>query len=127
MTVKTIEQFIIDAKKIHGDKYDYSSSLYTNAKTKLIIICPDHGEFEQTPNMHLNKRNCPRCAFPSKSNEQWLIDAIKVHGDRYDYSKAKYTQARDKVTIICTEHGEFNQKANNHLNGAGCPNCKNRK
>ena len=49
----TIEKFIEKAKLVHGDKYDYSKVDYINAKTPIIIICPEHGEFIKTPDKHL--------------------------------------------------------------------------
>ena len=55
---KTTEEFIKDSIEVHGDKYDYSKSEYINAKTKIIIICPKHGEFEQKPNNHLGGQRC---------------------------------------------------------------------
>ena len=58
---KTTEQFIIDAKLIHGNKYDYSKVEYTNNQTKVCIICPLHGEFWQRPNDHLREKGCPIC------------------------------------------------------------------
>lgn len=58
---KTKEQFIADSITIHGNKYDYSKVEYINNQTKVCIICPIHGEFWQTPNMHLRNRGCPIC------------------------------------------------------------------
>ena len=55
------EIFIEKAKKVHGDKYDYSKVEYVNAKTKVCIICPKHGEFWQTPNTHLSGKGCIHC------------------------------------------------------------------
>lgn len=52
--------------------------------------------------------------------------ANKVHGDKYDYSKVDYISSYDKVTIICTDHGEFDQLPGNHLEH-GCPKCKTHK
>ena len=57
----TTDEFIAKAKKIHGDKYDYSKVDYSNAHTKVCIICPNHGEFWQTPNNHLRGHGCPKC------------------------------------------------------------------
>ena len=56
------EEFIKKSISIHGNKYDYSKVEYINDKTKVCIICPEHGEFWQTPNNHLNGNNCPLCA-----------------------------------------------------------------
>lgn len=58
---KTTGQFIEESRIIHGDKYDYSKSAYINKDTHLTIICPEHGEFIQTPHMHLQGHGCPFC------------------------------------------------------------------
>jgi len=58
---KTIEEFIEDARRVHGDKYDYSEVDYKNNKTKVSIICKKHGLFYQTPNDHLSGYGCKKC------------------------------------------------------------------
>ena len=55
------EVFINKAKQIHGNKYDYSKTIYEHSLKKVCIICPEHGEFWQTPNSHLNGQGCPIC------------------------------------------------------------------
>lgn len=55
------ETFIEGAIKVHGGKYDYSKVVYKNNATHVLIVCPEHGEFKQTPNMHLGGRGCPYC------------------------------------------------------------------
>jgi len=45
----TIDGFILRAKKVHGDKYDYSETNYVNGRTKVNILCPLHGVFQQLP------------------------------------------------------------------------------
>lgn len=63
MSKKTTEQFIAEAKAIHGDKYDYTTVKYRNCDTKVEIICKKHGSFFQTPYNHCNKKQgCPKCA-----------------------------------------------------------------
>jgi len=57
----TTEEFIEKAKKIHGNKYDYSKSIFINTRTKLEIICPIHGIFYQKANGHLNGKGCSKC------------------------------------------------------------------
>ena len=124
----TKEEFIEKARKIHGDKYDYSEVVYKNNKTNVWIICPIHGGFWQTPKNHLKGCNCPRCAGQyKKTPEEFIKQARKVHGDKYDYSKVVYKDGKSKVTIICPVHGEFEQIANNHLKGEGCIKCRNDK
>lgn len=55
------DTFINKARKVHGDEYDYSNVEYINAHTKVDILCPEHGEFWQTPNKHLSGQGCSRC------------------------------------------------------------------
>lgn len=120
----TTETFIGKARELHGDKYDYSKVEYINSQTKVCIICPIHGEFWQTPNSHLNGNGCPSCSgLKKRTTETFIAKAREVHGDKYDYSKTQYINKRSKVIITCPEHGDFEQCANNHLRGQGCPKC----
>ena len=126
---KTTEIWIKEAKKMHGDKYDYSKTEYINAKSKVCIICPEHGEFWQNPNKHINGQGCPKCGKISMSKKQslttdkFILKANKIHGDKYDYSKVEYNDSHSKVIITCPKHGDFLQIANDHLRGEGCPIC----
>lgn len=126
---KSKESFIDEAKKVHGDKYDYSKVEYVNNRTKVCIICPEHGEFWQRPDKHIiRKQGCPYCSGNAKrTTESFIFDSKKVHGDKYDYSKVEYVSIHEKVCIICPEHGEFWQTPNDHLHGQGCPGCKGKK
>ena len=125
---KSNDEFIREAQSIHHNKYDYSKVEYANNKTKVCIVCPEHGEFWQTPSDHLNGKGCPQCAGNVRCDKDTFIEKAKhIRNDRYDYSKVEYVNAHTKVCIICPEHGEFWQTPNNHLNGNGCPLCKNRK
>lgn len=119
-----LETFIVRANEVHGNKYDYSKVVYVNSGTKISIICPEHGEFRQIPNNHLRGAGCPACAGKMKKDTETFINAARqVHGDKYDYSKVEYKTNKDKVCIICPEHGEFWQAPAGHLKGAGCPEC----
>ena len=124
---KTTEQFIEEAKAVHGDKYDYSKVNYVDAHTKVCIICPKHGEFWQAASKHVThkKSGCPKCAIERKrmTTEEFVKRAKAVHGDKYDYSKVEYVNQTTKVCIICPEHGEFWQTPNGHLEGKGCYEC----
>ena len=119
----TTEKFIEKARKIHGDKYDYSKVEYVNSHTPVKIICKIHGEFEQSPTNHLCGKGCPICGGKNMTTEQFIKKARIIHGDRYDYSKVVYINSTTKVCIICPEHGEFWQSPNNHLDGKGCYFC----
>lgn len=57
----TKKAFIGKARSVHGSRYDYSKSIYTNNETKLEIICLDHGSFFQQPNSHFNGSGCHEC------------------------------------------------------------------
>ena len=62
--------------------------------------------------------------MPGKlTTEKFIQKAREVHGDKYDYSKVDYKSSQTKVTIVCSVHGDFEQKPNNHLLGKGCPRC----
>lgn len=125
----TTSIFIEKSKKIHGDKYDYKLVDYKGDEKKVIIICPTHGSFLQTPHGHLNKKGCNRCGVNStiEIRRTPKIDFIKkaqlIHGDKYDYSKVEYYGSFKKVTIICPIHGEFSQDPSNHLSGKSCAKC----
>ena len=121
----TKETFIEKARLVHGNKYDYSKVEYRNNKTKVCIICPEHGEFWQKPESHTNqKQGCPKCSTTLKSTTKDFIEKARaIHGDKYDYSKVEYINSNTKICIICPEHGEFWQISNYHLNGNGCPKC----
>ena len=122
----TTEEFIAKAKKTHGDKYDYSKVKYANNKTKVCIICPEHGEFWQTPHNHLVGQNCPQCTNNNlkKNTTDFIKQAVEIHSDKYDYSKVEYIKNSEKVCIICPKHGEFWQTPKRHLAGDGCPICR---
>jgi very-short-patch-repair endonuclease len=121
------ELFISKANKIHKNKYDYSKVNYINAKTKVTIICSEHGEFQQTPSNHLSNYNCQKCAKNFQLDTDSFIEKAKViHNDKYDYSKVKYVNTDTQIIIICREHGEFIQIPDFHINRkCGCPKCSN--
>ena len=120
----TTEEWIEKAKQIHGDKYDYSKVNYISVHTKIIIICNEHGEFEQEPNAHLCCYGCSKCSNKYQyTTEEWIEMAKNIHEDKYDYSKVNYINAKEKIKIICKKHGEFQQIPREHLSGSNCPRC----
>ena len=124
-----IKTFINKAKKIHGNKYDYSKVNYKNNSTNIIIICPEHGEFNQAPANHLVGKGCIKCGRERTSNaklldlNEFIKKAKQIHGDIYDYSRVNYKGRNKKITIICPKHGEFPQLPSNHLKGKKCSIC----
>ncbi|WP_425653156.1 hypothetical protein ACPSLZ_13040 [Vibrio campbellii] len=124
----TTEEFIVKAKAIHGDKYDYSLVDYISSKDKVKIICPIHGLFEQIASGHLTG-GCNQCAnernglAQRRTTEEFINEAKAVHGELYDYSETEYNTALDKVKIICKQHGAFYQSPRIHIKGSMCPKC----
>lgn len=128
----TTEQFIEKAMLIHNNFYMYNLTCYINNSTKIVVTCPIHGNFHQTPGNHLMGHGCPNCRNEKlgklkRSNIQEFIQkSIELHGNKNDYSKANYTNNRTKVCVTCLtyNHGDYWITPNNHLKGKGCPKCK---
>ena len=127
----TTEEFIERARKVHGDRYDYSQSVYVNSEMKVKIICATHGIFEQLPASHFKGFNCRLCGNIERSKTltrtlaEFLRKAKEQHRDRYDYSGVKYSNGNEPVEIICEKHGPFKQRPNLHVKGYGCQKCGN--
>ena len=127
------DMFIEKAIMTHGKRYDYSKVDYVKSKSKVIIICPRHGEFKQVPQDHERGIGCSKCASEdvrgkmARSNTTDFIQkSNSIHNNKYDYSLVNYINNHENVTIICDRHGEFQQKPNSHLSGNGCSLCKNK-
>lgn len=128
------DSFIEKAKNLYGNAYDYSKVDYKNNHTKICVICPEHGEFWVTPNNFLNGHTCQKCNIKKRAEkatlgvETFIEKAIKIHGNKYDYSKVKYVNLSTKVCIICPIHGEFWITPDAHLyQNSGCHKCKHSK
>ena len=86
----TTEEWIEKAKKVHGDKYDYSKVEYVNNRVPVEIICRTHGSFKQIPYSHLAGRGCPECGIINKvlhktsNTEKWIEKAKKIHKQIYE-------------------------------------------
>lgn len=126
----SITDFIRNSNLTHNMKYDYSLVEYINADTKVTITCKEHGEFKQLPNSHSSGNGCPKCGIVKNGEThrsnlgEFVEKANKVHDFKYSYENVEYILAREKVSIICHEHGIFWQNAESHLRGRGCPKCK---
>lgn len=120
----TTRDFIKRARELHGDKYDYSKTVYVSATTPITIICPEHGEFQQRPVNHTMGRGCRDCAGNKPLTVAKFIERAQTkHGTRYDYSQVAFEGVENKITIICPEHGPFEQRVMTHLKGFNCPKC----
>ena len=140
---KRTQHFITRADKIHNNKFNYSKSKYINAKSNIIIICPIHGEFKQTPDKHLAPKShgCQKCwsdirktldrsktkKQPHTSKEKFLEKANKKYKDYFEYDLSNFSGiCGNIIKIKCPQHGWFSQKPRLHtMNAAkyGCRKC----
>jgi hypothetical protein len=122
---KTTAEFVRDAILVHSDKYEYSNVENIGNKSKVIIICKEHGEFLQNRKQHITQlHGCPKCVGGILyTHIEWIEKAKNIHGDRYDYSKVDYKNSSSKVIIICKIHGEFSLIPPSHLQGHDCQKC----
>ena len=134
---KTIETFIDESRKVHGDKYDYSKVKYENTSTKVCIICKEHGEFWQAPYTHLNGHGCPKCAYKGDRqrhiySQEEIIEKIRsLFGERYSFEKVVYKAMKVPIILVChekdengVEHGEFSMRPVNIFSShQECPKC----
>lgn len=124
-----LDKFLARAKEVHGDRYNYSMTEYITSNAQMDIICKLHGAFRQSSSSHLGGSGCHQCAAIATRKghtirQETVIERFRAkHGDRYDYSNVVYTKAKNVVSIICREHGEFLQIAQHHQAGSGCPSC----
>jgi len=118
-TKNFIERAIIK----HNNKYSYLLTNYVNLKTKVKIICPIHGVFEQTPKNHLIGCGCQKCVNNIKYDKETFVNISNIkHNNKYDYSESNYINSVTPVKIICPIHGVFNQTPNTHYK-CGCQKC----
>ena len=122
--VVTKNEVLLQFKKAHGDRYDYSQFEYKGTDTKSKIICPEHGVFEQSPYNHKIGKGCSKCIGRHTTEDELITEFIKVHGDRYDYSNLNFVNKKLNINIICSVHGQFEQEPMKHANGANCPKCQ---
>lgn len=124
------EIFISKAKKVHGDKYDYTKIKYKGAREKITVTCEKHKHtFSIRATNFLSGIGCYYCGKEKTTNSKlkpysyFLNLATKQHGKRYSYNENSYTGIESKVEITCKIHGKFKQKASRHIRGQGCPRC----
>lgn len=126
----TTAEFIEKARGIHGNTYDYTHTQYVKSDVPTTIHCTTHGPFRQRPSDHLRGQGCPACGKVSGGLvrrvgvEMFVVNAQRIHRDKYDYSKVVYINTHTPVIITCPKHGDFTQKPNTHISsGCGCPVC----
>lgn len=127
----TTEEWVIKATEKHNGFYDYSLSKYTNNSTKVKIVCPLHGQFEQAPNAHSDRGDrCPKCGLESRAKinrttkEEFIKKSNEIHNFKFDYSLVHDFKRLDEyLTIICPKHGEYKQNGYSHIRGSDCEKC----
>ena len=122
----TLDTFVEKSKSAHGNIYDYSSVQWKNSRIKVDIICNEHGVFSQNPQSHWNGYGCPKCGYKNlrKTKDEFVNEALKIHGNRYDYATVEYSNNYTKVEIRCKTHGIFYMTPKDHnVYQRGCPNC----
>ena len=119
------KEFIKKARGVHGSKYEYNKVDYVNSYSNIIITCPIHGDFQQTPHAHLQGKSCFECFRERQSDtlEEFIAKANKKHNFKYDYSRVNYKNRNIKIEIGCPIHGWFWQKPSVHLRTGGCLSC----
>lgn len=132
---KTQEQFIKDAKEIHGGKYDYSLADYNRSCQKIKIICKEHGVFEQQANAHLSGSGCSKCKYINLKmkyilGQEEFIKRLKAkHENKFDYSNVIYDGMVEKIQLKCLQHNYvfFVRGQSALINDFLCPKCVNAK
>jgi hypothetical protein len=119
------EEFKGRAYKKHNGYYTYEKVEYIDAKTNVLITCPKHGDFPQTPNHHLSGQGCKKCYHESKiiKQENFIERTFIIHSGYYTYNNVIYKNMDTNILITCPKHGDFPQRPDSHLEGKGCPNC----
>jgi len=127
----TFGDFVAKSRDAHGDQYEYVKASYKKSSCKVRIICKKHGEFEQLASLHAHGQQCPKCAIEKNAQakrDKWdrdsfLQDMARIHDGKYSYEKTEYTAYKEKITVTCPDHGDFDVWYFNHVNGCGCPLC----
>ena len=128
---KSKKKFIEEAPKIHNNYYNYSKVEFTGVCNKVIITCPKHGDYNQTPRKHLYGQGCNKCGKERTANGQrktldkFILQSKEKHGeDHYNYNFVKYVNDHTNVNIYCNIHKKiFLQTPTTHLSGSGCNDC----
>lgn len=133
--VTDTESLIFRAKQVHGDRFEYTRTVFTGAKNYATVTCKKHGDFQIRPDNLVNGKGCKLCKHEGISQrcnagvDGFVQKAVALHGDRYDYSAVNYVASHTRVEIRCRLHDvAFFQTPTNHLSGKdGCPQCNHTK
>lgn len=121
--------FLDKCRARHGDYYDYSLIPHNfDLRDNITVICPKHGQFEIPADQHKHV-GCSVCKteriseMNRSSKTEFTVKANTVHKFKYRYDGVDYQNAKQKVTITCPKHGNFEQSPDSHLRGSGCTIC----
>lgn len=111
--------------------YDFSEAVYKNYHSPITLRCRKHDiYFTVRYETLFHKSGCPECAKERArdkyclSQEEFINRLVAIYGDTYDYSKVKYINSKEKVELVCKEHGSFFKAPVKLYNGGGCQRCK---
>ncbi len=132
---KTTEQFIEEARQVHGNKFDYSKVEFVNNHTKICVICPEHGEFWQTPNDHLRGHGCPKCSGNVKLIRSIIEERFLKYCNLHNYELVSINtfdkRLKDiKATCHCPIHNEdftitlSSVSYRENINAMKCKGCR---
>lgn len=131
------QDFVTKVNTKHNNLYNYFN-LPDNimSKDNITLVCRIHGKVKVQASNHIQGRGCKKCGNSRRLDrpqqtkcltfEQYKVKANSKHKNAYTYISSTYKSTKEKLTIVCAEHGEFTQLASNHLSGKGCPYCGNR-
>jgi hypothetical protein len=124
---KTQDKFIQESIELYNSYYKYNLVEYKNNKTPVKIICKQHGVFERKPNLFLRGDACRICSkksTKSSSKDLFIEEAIKIYGEKDDYTQTNILSSKEKIKVRCKKHDYVFQKSiQNYLTGCGCPKC----
>ena len=116
--------FINKANKKHNYKFIYNDQKFENGRSKVSIICKEHGDFIQSIESHLVGKGCPDCGGSKKYTKESLLEKLlSIHGERYKYNLDNFKNNNSIIDIECKEHGSFKMKIANHIQGQNCNLC----
>lgn len=133
----TFDEFVEKATQKYNHKFSYKCDNWLGlVKSRVILVCPEHGEIEINPRSHignLTKFGCPECGkierakSKTKTYDKVLEEFKTLYDDFYLYpeeNRETYINKKSKIKIICPKHGEFVKTVQKHLSGQGCHKCK---
>lgn len=116
----TTQEFIERARGVHGERYDYSKTEFTQISYKVVVGCPEHGDFEIIARDLLNGKGCQKCA----KRAAFIKRLEERFGQKFSYEKLEYVDAQTPVELVCPVHGPFLRTPANIMGSScGCPEC----